>query len=195
MNSSNEEESTSNREGIFIARQPIEWFKMKNSVPSPSELITFHCPYNLRNTEQFRYKNQLWTVGDIVSLTAPISNKIIYAQIVELSENNVCEKRAKIMWLAPILNVGVTDESKKVLYNNFKPNAYVHVNLDKRLVPIQCLTFVMNVPNLPEYKKHIGINYLVNTQIISHAERYAESDEDPNDGPKRKAKVRQLLNK
>lgn len=193
MNSLNEEESPSNREGIFIARQPIEWLKMKNSVPSPSEVITFHCPYTLRKTEQFLYKNQLWTVGDIVSLNAPKSNKIIYAQILELFENNVCEKRAKIIWLAPILNVGVTDESKKVHYSNFKPNAYVHVNIDKRLVPIQCLTFVMNIPNLLEYKKYIGTNYLVNTHIISHAERYAESDED--EGSKKKVRVRRILNK
>lgn len=193
MNSSSEDESPSSPEGIFVARQPIEWLTKKNKKPSPSELITFHCPYTLRKTEQFRFNNQLWTVGDIVSLSESKSNKIVYAQVLELFENNLCEKRAKIMWLAPKANIGVIDELKKVHHNSFKPNAFVHVSVDKRLVPIHCLTFVMGVPNQFEYKKHIGTDYLVNTHIISHAERYAESDED--DGPKSKSKVRRLLNK
>jgi len=188
-----EDVSPSSSEGLFVARQPIDWLTKRNKKPSPSELITFHCPYTLRKIAQFRVNNQLWTVGDIVSLNESKSNKIIYAQVLELFENDLCEKRAKIMWLAPKLNIGVTDELKKVYHNRFKPNAFIHVTVDKRLIPIHCLTFVMNVPNQSEYKKHIGTDYLVNTCIISHAERYAESDED--DGPKSKSKVRRLLNK
>lgn len=137
--------------------------------------------------------NQLWTIGDIVSVSQPNSAKIIFAQIIELYENQLCEKRAKIIWLAPKANVGVTDESKMVFYDTFIPNEFVHISVDQRLAPIHCLKFVMNVPNLFEYKKHIGTDHLVNTFIVSHAERYAESDED--DGQKSKSKVRRLLNK
>jgi len=194
MNSSSEEDSPSNPIGILVSHRQLEgWLSQENPIPSPSELYTFRCPYTLRKTEQFRFMNQLWTVGDIVSLSESKSNKIFYAQIIKLHENELCEKRAKIMWLAPKANVGVTDESKKVHYDTFKPNDFVHVSIDSRLVPIHCLTFVMSVPNLFEYKKHIGTDYLVNTHIVSHAERYAESDED--DGPKSKSKVRRLLNK
>lgn len=193
MNLSKEDDSRSSPEGMFVARQPMDWLTKKNKKPSPSELITFHCPYNLRKTTQFRLNNVLWTVGDIVSLKESKSNRTFYAQILELFENDLCEKRAKIIWLAPRSNVGVSDELKKVHHNSFKPNEFVHISVDKRLVPMHCLTFVMNVPNQFEYKQNIGTDYLVNTQIISHAERYAESDED--DGPKSKSKVRRLLNK
>lgn len=193
MSSSSEDISPSSPEGMFVARQPIDWLTKSNIQPSPSETITFKCPYTLRKIEQFQYKNQLWTIGDIASLTGPKSKKVIYAQIIELFQNSFCEKRAKIMWLAPKLNIQVTDEDKKVHYDNFKPNDFVHICIDKRLVPLHCLVFVMNVPNQFEYKKYIGTAYLVNTKILSHAERYAESDED--DGPKSKSKVRRLLNK
>lgn len=193
MNLRSEDDTPSSPEGIFVARQPIDWLTKKNKRPSPSELITFHCPYSLRKTAQFRLDNKLWTIGDIVSLNKSKSNKIFYAQILELFENDLCEKRAKIIWLAPKSNIGVSDELNKKCHDRFKPNDFVHVTVDKRLVPIHCLTFVMNVPNQFEYKKNIGTDYLVNTQIISHAERYAESDED--DGPKSKSKVRRLLNK
>lgn len=186
MNLRSEDDTPSSPEGIFVARQPIDWLTKKNKRPSPSELITFHCPYSLRKTAQFRFNNILWTIGDIVSLNKSKSNKNFYAQILELFENDLCEKRAKIIWLAPKSNIGTC-------HNRFKPNDFVHVTVDKRLVPIHCLTFVTNVPNQFEYKQHIGTDYLVNTQIISHAERYAESDED--DGYKSKSKVRRLLNK
>lgn len=194
MDSSSEDSlSSSSPEGMFVARQPIDWLTKKNKRPSPSELITFQCPYTLRKTAQFRVDNQLWTIGDIVSLNESKSNKTIYAQVLELFENDLCEKRAKIIWLAPKSNVGITDELKKVHHNSFRPNVFIHVSVDKRLIPIHCLTFVMNVPNHFEYKKYIGTDYLVNTCMVSHAERYVESDED--DGPKSKSKVRRLLNK
>lgn len=180
-------------EGILVARQPTDWLKIKNKKPSPSELITFSCPYKLRKTTQFRFDNKDWTIGDIVSLSKPKSKKTIYAQILELFENDLCEKRAKIMWLAPKSNTEVSNASNKNSHNCFNPNSFVHVTIDKRLVPIHCLTFVTNVPNQYEYKKNIGTDYLVNTQIISHAERYAESDEE--EGHKSKSKVRRLLNK
>lgn len=191
--SSDYDYAPSSPEGMFVARQPIDWLTKRNQKPSPSELITFHCPYNIRKTLQFRFNNISWTIGDIVTVNDSNSIKTFYAQIMELFENDLCEKRAKIIWLAPKHNIGVTDESKKVHFDNFKPNAFAHICVEKRLVPMYCLTFVMNVPNQFEYKKYIGTDYLVNTQIISHAERYAESDED--DGPKSKSKVRRLLNK
>jgi len=192
MSSSSDDVSPSSPGGMFVARQPIDWLTKKNKKPSPSELITFHCPYTLRKASQFRVNNQLWTIGDIVSLNESKSNKTIYAQVTQLFENDLCEKRAKIMWLAPRSNIGISDELNKVHYNSFKPSAFKHISDDKRLIPIHCLTFVMSVPNQFEYKKHIGTDYLVNTCMISHAERYAESDED--DGPKSKSKVRRLLN-
>lgn len=191
--SSSSDENPSSPEGMFVARQPSDWLSKRNIKPSPSEIITFNCPYTLQKSEQFQFNNQLWTVGDIVSLCGPKSIKVIYAQIIELFQNSLCEKRAKIMWLAPKANIKVIDEYKKVYYDKFKPNDFVHISVDKRLVPLNCLTFVMNVPNQFEYKKYIGTDYLVNTHILSHAERYAESDED--DGPKSKSKVRRLLNK
>lgn len=193
MFDSSSDEGSSSPEGMFVARQPSEWLSKRNIQPSPSEIITFNCPYTLRKSEQFQFNNQIWTVGDIVSLIGPKSIKIIYAQIIELFQNSLCEKRAKIIWLAPKSNIEVIDEYKKVYYDKFKPNDFIHISVDQRLVPLNCLTFVMNVPNQFEYKKYIGTDYLVNTHILSHAERYAESDED--DGPKSKSKVRQLLNK
>lgn len=194
MNSSSEDDAPSSPEGVFVARQPAHWLTSKNKRPSPSELITIQCPYNVRKTQQFQYKNQLWTVGDIVSLrSAQKSTKIFYAQILELFENELSEKRAKIIWLAPKSNIGVTDEIKKVHHNSFKPNAFVHMSVDKRLVPIECLTFVMSIPNQFEYKKQVGTDYLVDTYIISHDQRYAESDDD--EGPKSKSKSRRLLHK
>lgn len=193
MFDSSNDEGSSSPEGMFVARQQSEWLSKRNIQPSPSEIITFNCPYTLRKSEQFQFNNQIWTVGDIVSLIGPKSIKIIYAQIIELFQNSLCEKRAKIIWLAPKSNIEVIDEYKKVYYDKFKPNDFIHISVDQRLVPLNCLTFVMNVPNQFEYKKYIGTDYLVNTHILSHAERYAESDED--DGPKSKSKVRQLLNK
>lgn len=191
MSSSSEKDSPSNpkRSGKIEEKKS----QSDNDVPSPSESYEFPCPYTLHKTEQFRCTNQLWTVGDIVSVSQPNSAKIIYAQIIELYENQLCEKRAKIIWLAPKANVGVTDESKMVHFDTFTPNEFVHISVDQRLAPIHCLKFVMNVPNLFEYKKYVGTNHLVNTFIVSHAERYAESDED--DGQKAKSKVRRLLNK
>lgn len=194
MNSSKKVDSPSSPEGLSVARQPASRLKEENKFPTPPEIFTFQCPYNLRKTQQFRYKNQQWTVGDIASLRSFLKpTKIIYAQILELFENGLCEKRAKIIWLAPKSNIGVTNEIKKVHHNSFKPNAFVHVSVDDRLVPIECLTFVMSIPNQYEYKIQVGTDYLVDTHIISHAERYAESDED--DGPKSKSKVRRLLYK
>ncbi|XP_025190254.1 uncharacterized protein LOC112590880 [Melanaphis sacchari] len=185
MYSSSEEE--------LVSTKIDGWLTEENRRPCPSELYHFNCPYTLHETDQFRFMNQLWTVGDIVSVNDPRSNKTIYAQIIKLYGNELCEKRAKIMWLVPKANTKVTDESKKVHYDTFKPSEFVHISIDSRLVPIHVLNFVMNVPNLFEYKEHIGTNYLVNTNILSHAERYAESDED--DEPKSKSKVRRLLNK
>lgn len=185
MNASSGDKPPSSPEGIFVARQPAEWLTKENKKPSPSELITFRCPYTLRKSGNFRFQNQTWTVGDIVSIRESKSNRIFYAQIVELLENDLCEKRAKIIWLRPKAHVGIT--------NGFNPNDFEHVFVDTRLQKMHCLTFVMKVPNHVEYKKHIGIDYLVNTNIISHMERYVESDED--DGPKSKSKVRRLLNK
>ncbi|XP_060843427.1 uncharacterized protein LOC132923448 [Rhopalosiphum padi] len=190
MSSSSEDDSPSNPTGVSVSKKVKD--KSKKD-PCSSTFYDFRCPYTLRKTDQFRYMNQLWTVGDIVSLNEETSTRIFYAQILELHENDLCEKRAKIVWLGPKANIGVTDESKKVHFDTFQPNEFAHIIVDDRLVPIHCLTFVMNVPNLFEYKKHIGIDYLVNTYIVSHAERYAESDED--DGPKSKSKVRRLLNK
>lgn len=173
----------SSPEGLFVARQPKEWFKKKNYRPCPSELITFHCPYSLRKTAQFQFRSRLWTVGDIALVGEP--DKMAFAQILELYENDFCEKRAKVIWLAPKLDI--------INYTSFKANDYMHVKIDKRLVPIECLTFIMRVPNNCEYKKHIGTDYLVNTQIISHSERYTQSNAVA--GPKSKSKVRRLLNK
>jgi len=189
MNCSSEGDDSS-PEGIFIARQPTEWLTKNNKKPSPSELITFKCPYTLRKTKQFRYKNKQWTIGDIASLRDSKFETIFYAQIMELLENDMCEKRAIIMWLAPNPNNRISDGLKNVNHNWFNPSAYIHVSIDHRLVPIECLTFVMTVPNLFEYKQRIGTNYLVDTQIISHHERYRESDEE--EGPKSKSKVRRL---
>lgn len=185
MESSREENPPSSPEGIFVARQPVEWLTKINNIPSPSELITFRCPYTLRKTAHFQYLDQTWTVGDIVSLNESKSDRTFYAQIVELLENDLCEKRAKIIWLRPKENVKVS--------NCFNPNHFEHDFVDKRLLKIPFLTFVMKVPNHFEYKKHIGTNHLVNTHIISHTERYADSDDE--DGSKSKAKVRRLLNR
>ncbi|XP_050440616.1 uncharacterized protein LOC126845772 [Adelges cooleyi] len=190
---SNSSDPTTSSEGIFVARQPASWLTTKNKKPSPSELISFRCPYTLRKVRRIQFNNRSWTVGDIVSLGEVKSKRIFYAQIIELYENDLCEKLAKIMWLGPKANVGVVNEHDKVHYDKFQPRDFVHVSIDTRLIPIRCLTFVMSVPNQYEYKKLIGTDYLDNTKIISHAERYAESDED--DGPKPKSKVRRLLNK
>jgi hypothetical protein len=190
MSSSSEDDSPSNPTEVSVPKK-VKGKAKKD--PCPSKLYKFRCPYTLRKTDHFREMNQLWTVGDIVSLDDVDTTRIFYAQILELHENDFCEKRAIIVWLAPKANIGVTEESEKVHFDTFQPSEFVHIVVDDRLVPIHCLTFVMNVPNLFEYKKHIGTDYLVNTYIVSHAERYAESDED--DGPKSKSKVRRLLNK
>ncbi|XP_025413190.1 uncharacterized protein LOC112685486 [Sipha flava] len=193
MSSPNKYNYHTSPEGTFVAERPSEWLSKKNRKPSPSESTSFECPYTLRKTDQIQYDNHLWTIGDIVSLRRSASLKVFYAQIIELFENSLCEKRAKVMWLGPKSNIGVTYKKKLVHHESFKPNDFVHINLDKRLVSLDCLKFIMHVPNQFEYKKHIGTDYLVDTHIISHAERYAESDED--EGPKSKSKVRRLLNK
>lgn len=191
MASPNENDQSS--EGICIARQPTNWLTTKNKKPSPSELISFRCPYTLRKTERLYFNNKYWTVGDIVSLGEVKSNRVFYAQILELYENDFCEKRAKIIWLGPKSNINAKSEDSKIHYDKFQPNDFTHISVDSRLIPVHCLTFVMNVPDQFEYKKLIGTDYLVDTKIITHAERYAESDED--DGPKPKNKVRRLLSK
>lgn len=169
------------------------WLTAKNKKPSPSELTTFQSPYSLRKTNRLSYDNQIWTVGDIAYLVdEEESDKTIYAQVIELYENDFCIKKAKIEWLVPKANLKVSP-CKMVFLKTFKPEDYTHVNVDHRLFSMTCLTFVMHVPDLLEYRGRIGTNYLVDTQLPSHAERYAESDED--DGPKSKSKVRRLLNK
>lgn len=193
MNSSSKDDSPSSPKGTFVARQPNEWLSRTNIKPSSSEYTSFECPYTLRKTDHITFENQLWIVGDIVSLRKSASLKVFYAQIIELFENNLCEKRAKVMWLGPKANIKVKCKSQMVHYDRFIPKEFEHIDLENRLISLDCLKFVMHVPNQFEYKKYIGTNHLVNTFIISHAERYAESDED--DGPKSKSKVRRLLNK
>lgn len=180
-------------EGVKKCRQPLSWLLRQNDTASPSEQMEFDCPYTLRKTNHIVLENHQWTVGDIVSTKTPISLKYIYAQIIELLHNNLCERRAVVMWLSPKSNIGVTDELHQMHHDNFNPNDFALINMDKRLVFLDCLKFIMRVPNQLEYKKYIGTDYLVDTQIISHGERYTESDED--DEPKSKSKVRRLLNK
>ncbi|KAF0756681.1 GATA zinc finger domain-containing protein 1-like [Aphis craccivora] len=75
--------------------------------------------------------DKLWTVGDIESLINnsrhSTSKIIIYAQIIKLHENNLGEKRANIIWLPPKANIGVTDNSKKVHFDNFKPHEFANM--------------------------------------------------------------------
>ncbi|CAH1731782.1 unnamed protein product [Aphis gossypii] len=138
-----------------------EIMKHKN-VHSSSESCNNPCPHTLRETKHLQFMNTLYTVGDIVSIknNVPNSKIIIYAQIIKLHENDLGEKRASIIWLAPKANIGITDNSKKVYYDTFIPNEFAHISVDERLAPISCLTFVMNVPNLFEYKFiNIGTNH------------------------------------
>jgi len=151
----------SNRNGSGqIIKKKIKPHKKGHSL---SESYNFSCPHTLRETKHLRFMNTLYTVGDIVFIinnaNDPANKQIIYAQIIKLHENNLGEKRATIIWLAPKANIGVTDDSKKVHYDTFIPNEFAHISVDERLAPIHCLTFVMNVPNLFEYKKHIGADH------------------------------------
>jgi hypothetical protein len=154
--------------GLSVSKKPKGWLPKKK--PSSSKSHEVRCPYTLRKTGQFKYNDQLWTVGDIASLDEPDSSRIFYAQIIELHENDLREKRAIIFWLAPKANIGVLEESKKVHHDTFKPTEFIHVYDDKRLVPMECLTFVMNIPNLFEYRLYVGTDYLVDTCIPPHSE-------------------------
>ncbi|XP_060847465.1 uncharacterized protein LOC132927029 [Rhopalosiphum padi] len=192
MSSSRKEDLPSKPTGSSVSKKTEGWLVKKN--PSSSKLYNCRCPYTLRKTGQFIYNDQLWTVGDIVSLHESKSSKIFYAQIIELHENDLCENRAKIFWLVPKANIGVTDESKKVHHDTFKPTEFVHISVDERFISMDCLTFVMNVPNLFEYRQHVETDYLVNTYIAPHSERYAESssESDGNKGKRPKCRITQL---
>lgn len=149
-------------ESYYLVEQPRNWVNGLICNPCSPDKVTFHCPYSLRKTSQLIYEDKQWTVGDIVSVSEP--NNMAYAQIVELYENGFSVKKAKIIWLAPKLG----------FFTIFKPDDYMHIStIDRRLVPIECLTFVMKIPNSYEYKKYVGNNYLVDTEIIPHADRCA----------------------
>lgn len=180
--------------GSSVSKKPKGWLPKKK--PSSSKSHDFRCPYTLRKTGHFKYNNQLWTVGDIASLVNEEMTKTCYAQIIKLLENDLCEKRAIIFWLGPKANIGVTDESKKVHHDTFKPTEFVHVLIDKRLIPMECLTFVMNIPNFFEYRLHVGNDYLTDTYILPHSERYGDSSsESDGDEEKRpKGRITRLLN-
>ncbi|XP_060848494.1 uncharacterized protein LOC132927945 [Rhopalosiphum padi] len=196
MNSSSEEDSPSKPSGSSGSNKTKHWLAKQN--PSSSKSYAYCCPYTLplRKTGHLKYMNQLWTLGDIVSLCKSESPKIFYAQIIELYENDFCEKLASIFWLAPKAYLGATEESKKH-HDKFIPSEFEHSSVIDRLVPIHCLTFVMNVPNLFDYRIQISANNLVNTYIASHAERYAESssESDEDKGTEPKCKIARLLNK
>lgn len=186
-------DSVSSNEGTYRARRSRTSRTDKKHYPAPSKYYSFDCPFTLHKVDHIMFKSHFWIIGDIASINTQESAKTVYAQIIELHRNSVCENRAKVVWLAPKANIGVTDESKLVHHSHFKPNDFVHIESDTRLIPLECLTFIMHVPNEFEYKNRIGTECLVDQHIISHAERYADSDED--DGPKPKSKVRRLLNK
>lgn len=150
-------------EELFIAELPRNWLNGATYRPCPSDNISFDCPYSLRKTSQFLFGDKLWTVGDIVSVSEP--NNKAFAQIVELYINGFCEKKAQVIWLVP--KPGVTD------YNSFRPDDFAHIrSFDKRLVPIECLTFIMKIPINFDYTKYVGNKYLVDTNITSHASRF-----------------------
>ncbi|XP_026820428.1 uncharacterized protein LOC113559029 [Rhopalosiphum maidis] len=99
MSSSRKEDLHSKPTGSSVSKKPKGWLPKKK--PSSSKSHDFRCPYTLRKTGHFKYNNQLWTVGDIASISkSEESSQTYYAQIIELHENDLCEKRAIIFWLA-----------------------------------------------------------------------------------------------
>jgi len=122
--------SNCNASGRIIKKKT----KPRKNVHSSSESYDFPCPHTLRETKHLQFMNTLYTVGDIVSTKNDIPNStkklIIYAQIIKLHENDLGEKRASIIWLAPKANIGVTDNSKKVYYDTFIPNEFAHIMRD-----------------------------------------------------------------